>query len=135
MTPDEATEKLFEAAINGNVSDARTALDAEAEVNARDYAQGTPLHLAAECGNTDVARLLIEKGADVNAKNDCQQTPLHLAALHGHADVAKVLAEAEVALAQKACQQMQGLGADGKPFASRVTEERKGAAGDKDVGR
>jgi uncharacterized protein len=72
MTPQEATQKLFEAARTGNVGDAKSALDAGADVNARDDRQQTPLHWAAMKGHTDLARLLIDKGADLNARDDRQ---------------------------------------------------------------
>ena len=69
MAPEEATAKLFEAAQNGNVSDAETALAAGADLNATDDQQKTPLHRAAANGHTDLARLLIETGADRNARD------------------------------------------------------------------
>jgi len=65
MTPALATQKLFEAARSGDVSDARVALDAGADVSATDKSEQTPLHLAAMSGHTGVVRLLMENGADL----------------------------------------------------------------------
>jgi transposase len=91
MTPGLATQKLFEAARSGDVSAARVALDAGADVTATDKAEQTPLHLAAMRGHIGVARLLIENGADPNAKDHRQQTPLDLADLKRHNRVAQLL--------------------------------------------
>jgi Ankyrin repeats (many copies) len=71
MTPDEATDKLYQAAESSNLNDAQAAIDAGADVNAKDDRKMTPLHWAAYAARSDTtARLLIDKGADVNAK-DC----------------------------------------------------------------
>src|ERR1700687_3996538 len=94
MTPYQATQLLFHAAQAGDVSAGQAALDAGADVNAKDQWQQTPLHRAARNGPADLARLLIEKGAaDPNAKDEYQWTPLHRAAENGHADLARLLIE------------------------------------------
>ena len=162
MTPEEATQKLFEAAKKGNVSDAQEALDAGADVNAKDDHQMTPLHWAAGFGHTDVVRLLIKKVADINAEDNKQWTPLHLAAISVHTDTVRLLIEKGanpntkdryqrtplrdailyghqdiirlLQEAQKTSKQTPGHGGDGNPHASRVTKER-GAGGGKEVER
>jgi hypothetical protein len=91
MTPQEATNHLFQAARTGNVSDAKAALAAGADPNAKDEWPRTPLHWAAENGHTDLARLLIENRADPNAKDKWQRTPLHWAAGGGHTDLTRLL--------------------------------------------
>lgn len=96
MTPQEATNKLFEAAKTGNVSDAEAALAAGADPNARDDLQRTPLHWATMngYGQTDLARLLLDKGTDVNAKTGSRQlTPLHFAVTYSYTDLARMLIE------------------------------------------
>ncbi|KAK8966860.1 Serine/threonine-protein kinase EDR1 [Platanthera guangdongensis] len=45
-------------------------------VNARDYDNRTPLHVASLHGWTDVAKYLLEYGADVNAQDRWKNTPL-----------------------------------------------------------
>jgi len=86
-----ATERLLEAAATGNVSDARGAIDAGANVNAKAELQETPLHWAIECRALDIVTLLIDKGADVNAKSTLEQTPLHRAVEAGNFDIVKLL--------------------------------------------
>jgi len=94
MTPQEATEALFQAARSGNLNDAKAALDAGADPTARDDEQMTPLHWAVVGGDTDLARLLIEKGADPAARDDQQWTPLHLAAWGRCTEFVKLLEDA-----------------------------------------
>ncbi|HEV3083500.1 MAG TPA: ankyrin repeat domain-containing protein [Gemmataceae bacterium] len=94
MTPQETNERLFEDAQNGKLYQAKAALAAGADPNARDQWQRTPLHWAAANGHTELARLLIEKGADPTAMDKWQNTPLHWAAAKGHTDIVKLLEEA-----------------------------------------
>src|SRR5580765_5954869 len=65
MNPQEATQKLFQAALSNKYTDAAAALAAGADPNAKDEWGSTPLHWAAGHGNSDFARLLIDKGADL----------------------------------------------------------------------
>ena len=51
-----------------------------ADVSARDYKGGTPLHLATCEDLQGVAEVLLAHGADVNAKDKTGQAPLHWAA-------------------------------------------------------
>ena len=93
MDKEEANRLLFNAAINGGVSEARLALDAGADVNAKAELQETPLHWAVERRDSDLVKLLIERGADVNAKSTLANTPLHWAVEYAHLDIAKFLIE------------------------------------------
>ncbi len=63
----------------------------KADVNARDKAGCTPLHVAAEEGHKDVAGVLLDYKADVNAKSNHGDTPLHMAVYKDHEDVVELL--------------------------------------------
>lgn len=58
-----------------------------AYVNAKNYWNATPLHLAAVNGHMQVVAKLLEMGADKDAKTKLGATPLHLAAAKGHVSV------------------------------------------------
>src|SRR5260370_1059497 len=94
MTPQEAAQKVFQAARWGKIGDVKAALAAGADPTAKNEWQQTPLHFAAWEGHTDTARLLIEKGADLTASDRQQQTPLQLAALSGYTDLVTMLRDA-----------------------------------------
>lgn len=64
----------------------RCLLDHDAEVDARDFLQQTPLHLAVRSGNTMGADLLLQRGATVDARSYTGRTPLHDAASNFDAD-------------------------------------------------
>jgi len=49
-----------------------------ADINAKDEAQNTALHLATKYGHMNIMHLLIKHGADLNIQNDDDSTPLHL---------------------------------------------------------
>lgn len=91
MTRDEANARLFQAAHTRNITEARAALDAGADVNARDEWQRTPLHCAIEARHSDLCELLVEKGTDLGARDYQQQTALHWAARSGLFDLARLL--------------------------------------------
>jgi len=80
--------QLLCAAKHGDVDAAQRFLDQGADVNAKDEAGLTPLHLAAWRSHVEVARLLIQRGAEVNSG---RITPLDWAASHGQKDVVKLL--------------------------------------------
>jgi serine/threonine-protein kinase len=62
-----------------NAAVATLLLDKGAEVNAKDHNGETPLHHAANSGDVDLVRVLLHHGADVNARDDSGRTPLHAA--------------------------------------------------------
>lgn len=61
------------------------------DINSRDRAKRTPLHMVALMGSDSLTERLIEAGADVNARMRDGATPLHYAALRGFASVVKTL--------------------------------------------
>jgi len=64
-----------------------------AEVNIKDTAGRTPLHMAAAYGATPVARLLLEKGADPDEQDAMGLTPMHMAAGYCRPSTIKLLVE------------------------------------------
>ena len=79
MTPNEATKQLFDAIQRDQLDRVREALDAGADLKAKQNAW-TPLHWAAARGNSiDIVKLLIERGASLKAVDDNGRTPQDLA--------------------------------------------------------
>ena len=79
-------------AIKANDDDrVRTLIYANVDVNERNYANLTPLTVAAEKGNLLIVRYLVEAEADVNAASPYGVTPLVAASATGHADVVEYL--------------------------------------------
>ena len=58
---------------------AEALIAARADVDARDKAGRTPLHLASRTHKPSVVELLLDNGADPNAKDEAGQCPLHFA--------------------------------------------------------
>jgi hypothetical protein len=69
------------------------------DVNAKCYADRTPLHVASQEGHVDVVQVLLDHGAHVNAQEDSMKwTPLHFASFEGNLKVAQLLLEHEATL-------------------------------------
>jgi ankyrin repeat protein len=66
-------------------------IDAGAALDALDYCNRTPLHIAASKGHSDAARALLEAGAAVNACNTDGKSILHYAAVQGSKAVVSLL--------------------------------------------
>ena len=64
-----------------------------AAINAKDYDENTPLHLAAASGNAGIVKLLIENGAIIDAQNKYGNTPLMetIKPNVSHTDIANLL--------------------------------------------
>lgn len=96
---------LIAAAVSGDTNAAKAAIEAGADVNARDGHGMTPLMFAAKgerpnqsspevTDHPDVVRLLLERGADFNANEDSEGFhALFWAVRYGHGEVVKVLIE------------------------------------------
>ena len=66
----------------------------QAELDAVNQNNRTPLHWAAEKGHATVVTKLLQGNAAVDAANAYGETPLHNAAFYGHAAVAELLLQA-----------------------------------------
>ena len=75
-------DRLFEAVKANNISAVKDALEAGAEVNARNKVRETPLIYAARYSSTpEIVSLLIENGAEIEARDELfAWTPLIFAA-------------------------------------------------------
>jgi ankyrin repeat protein len=94
MTPEKATERLFESIRFGMVDVAKADIDSGADVNARDEMRFTPLYAAILHRKLALVKLLVENGADVNARLLGGGTMLHQAvASDKDGDIVRVLIE------------------------------------------
>jgi len=66
-------------------------LEEDAEIDALDRKQTTPLHLTAINGHPHIALLLLERGARIELENDVGKNALELAIDHGHKSVATAI--------------------------------------------
>ncbi len=87
--------KLLEAVARGNLDTAQERVASGDDINGKNSAGNTALHLAAEQGQVDIARWLIGNGAGVSSTNLRGWTPLHYAVRYGNADIAALLLERE----------------------------------------
>ena len=69
----------------------RTLIYANVDVNERNYANLTPLTVAAEKGNLNIVKYLVEAGANVNEDSPYGVTPLVAASASGNSDVVTYL--------------------------------------------
>lgn len=67
-------------------------MDLEKFVNACDFEDNTPLHLACKRGHEETVEVCLRHGADVEARNDfASDTPLHVAAKAGKVKIVEIL--------------------------------------------
>jgi hypothetical protein len=76
--------------------------DDEADVNARNDREYTPLHEAACAGLPTVVEVLLELDAEIDLVTPDDETPLTLAVQHGHEDVVEVLLDNGALVTKKA---------------------------------
>jgi len=81
---------LHGAVAVGDIEEVKRLITEGADVNVKNEANQTPLHIAASRGFKDVAELLIAKGAIVNVRGN-SNTPLHLAARNGRTALVELL--------------------------------------------
>lgn len=95
MVRTEVNEALHDAVRYGygRPTIVQQAIDAGADVNARDYKGDTALHLAADAAEHDSIQHLLDAGANPNLQNERGETPLHLAARKQFSECTKALLE------------------------------------------
>ncbi len=89
----EQTTAALRAASFGDTRTLRRLYSEQISVEAGDYDQRTPLHLAAAEGHIEVVKYLLEQGVDANPKDRWGGTPLEDAELGEHQNVVKLLKE------------------------------------------
>ena len=90
--PENADAELFRAAHRGNVERAKHLLsECDADVNARNYHNQTPLTWAIRSGNVDMVALLLDKEADVHARDKAGHTVLHTSVRDNHPEMVEVI--------------------------------------------
>jgi len=88
----KAAGSIFSAAQSGLVDAVKTHLAAGVDVNGKNKAGYTALHLAAKKGYVEVAKVLLEAKADIVAASKSGKTALHYVAYYsGNLDLAKAL--------------------------------------------
>lgn len=86
--------RLIDAAKEGNINEIIAALDAGANINAReDNSNDSALFKASYYGHFSIVKLLLNKGADIELKGYQQMTPLHAAAQNNHVAIGRLLIE------------------------------------------
>ena len=88
----DGTTPLMLAASKGRLEIAEAIIQAGANVNARNDAGWTALHMAAfDQAQSDVIDLLMQSGVDIEARNKTGKTALQLAEEKGHRDIVRVM--------------------------------------------
>lgn len=87
----DANEELLTAAATNDLTRARQALTALADVNTRDHRGRTPLLLAAAADHVEMAQLLVDAGGDPNAMDDRHDTPWLVTGVTGSVAMLEVL--------------------------------------------
>jgi ankyrin repeat protein len=98
ITQQSPFEALMTAISDENLADVKAALEAGADVNARDEEGETPLMCAGDAESPDCVKMMLEAGADVEARNQWGDTPLIALARFGSEDnsgveIARLLVE------------------------------------------
>ena len=70
---------------------AKLLIDNNAEIDAKNIFDETPLHEACRYNYVEIAKLLLQKGANVSSRNDRGESPLLKTILWGHAKIVELL--------------------------------------------
>jgi ankyrin repeat protein len=84
---------LHRASATGHIEVVRLLLKCGADVDARGFANMSPLQIASSGGHLNVIQCLLDHGADVNRQDSHHRTPLKLAAGHGDIEIVRALLE------------------------------------------
>jgi ankyrin repeat protein len=87
----KSQDELFNAVKQGDLQKVRDCLRKGTNVNAKNTAHETPLHIAAEKSYKDIVQTLLENGANIEEQDIIAWTPLHLAAANGHLEIVNTL--------------------------------------------
>ena len=82
---------IHDAAKAGDAAQVDRLIATGADVDEKDSAHNTALHLAADVGHMDVVQALVANGANLNAEDVSDLTPLYLAIIGDHEAIAKLL--------------------------------------------
>jgi ankyrin repeat protein len=82
---------LHIAALQGNIDEIHSHIQAGSDLNEKDEYGSTPLIVAITFGKTEVANALIEAGADITITNKEGSTPLHIAAFLCRTEIVEAL--------------------------------------------
>ena len=85
-------DTFFDAVERGDVKSAELMLKKGADINAKNHAGRTALHIAVISGNTDMLKLILSRNPDINAQDDTiGVTPLALAASRKYTDGVRLI--------------------------------------------
>jgi ankyrin repeat protein len=90
----QTNDQLLSATAAGDLGAIRVALDAGADVDARDPTGRTPLMVATEARQTEAFRTLLAAGADVDIQDNKQDNPFLYAGAEGVLDILRLANEA-----------------------------------------
>ena len=82
---------LHKAAAEGDITQIKSLITAEDNINSLASNMRTPLHDAAISGHKEVVEILLRSSAKVDSLDNMAYTPLHRAVEHGYKDVANLL--------------------------------------------
>lgn len=85
---------ILKAANANNTAFVKTLLSYDANINVKDTAGNTLLHICAKNGNLEMAKILIAKGLKPNTKNNYNRYPEKIARKRGYKSLAKYLKRA-----------------------------------------
>jgi ankyrin repeat protein len=92
---------MIDAAEKGYLVEVKMAVEAGADINAKNDFGDSALHLACDNGHLPVVKFLMEKGAEISLMNGIDMTPLHMAVRSGHTDIVRYICEKALPLTER----------------------------------